>query len=220
MNFTPFDTINEVINSGCIYWSVYDNTGKRLIYENNNDLTPEESAELLKRVLGREMGEYCQIRLSARKSAERGNGGSTKTFGPYYYRLNNAAPGNFPAAIGQAPSQGVSLAEYIGVINEVNAQKMERLKMELSQKEPGIIERLATEENVNKLLGIFDKLVSVKKPPLNISGPVSEDKELSDAISTIADFDQGREALINIAAAGPMVWAVIRTGLKENQLIS
>jgi len=219
MNFTPFETIDEVIKSGCVFWSVYDNTGKRLIYENNNDLSTEESAELLKRVLGREMGEYCQIRLSARKSAERGNGGSTKTFGPYYYRLTNVAPGGFPAAIG-APSQGVSIAEYIAAINEINAEKMKRQQMELTQREPGIIERLATEENVNKLLGIFDKLATSRKQPLSISGPASEDKELSEAVNTLIGFDQGREALINIAAAGPMVWAVIRTGLRDNQLIS
>jgi hypothetical protein len=137
MNFTPFETIDEVIKGGCIYWSLYDNTGKRLIFENNTQLSPEESSELLKRVILREAGEYCQIKLSARNSMERGTGGSTKIFGPYYFKLTTPSPG-INQMVSTASMQGVSVAEYIGAINQVNAEKMKFLELELKQNEPGI----------------------------------------------------------------------------------
>jgi len=224
MNFTPWETINEAINAGAKFWSVHDQSGKRLIFELNQDTAPEDSAEKLKAILNREAGEFVQVKLSFQSAKDKGNGGNVRGF-TYYYKLPNpggsfiSGPSNY-----QGNGGGVSLADYVSALEAKNNAERERLKMELTQNQaPSFIEKIATPENVNKFFEIAGALVnsinSKRQAAAPISGPTGFDAETTEAVNTLLSYEDGRQALINIAAAGPMVWTVIRQGLKENSLL-
>lgn len=224
MNFTPWETINEAINAGAKYWSVYDQSGKRLIFELNQDTAPDDSAEKLKTILNREAGEFVIVKLSFQSSKDKGNGGNVRGF-TYYYKLPNPG-GSFvsgPATF-QANGGGVSLSDYVAALEAKNNAERERLKMELTQSQaPTFIEKIATPENVNKFFEIAGALVNSlnnkRQAPAPVSGPGGFDAETTEAVNTLLSYEDGRQALINIAAAGPMVWTVIRQGLKDNSLL-
>lgn len=224
MNFSAWETIGDAINAGYKFWTVYDATGKRTLYKNEIDETPEASAERLKLILSRETGEFVQIRLSQKTGEEVNKGGNIRGF-TYYYRLANP-PGLSALHTPSAPGvSGVPLDQYINAVNQVNAEKLERLKLELTANQsPSFIERVATPENVNKFFDIAGALVNALGNKRQISQPaVSEpgglDQETAQAVNTLLSYEDGRAALINIAAAGPMVWSVIRQGLVENKLL-
>jgi len=220
MNFTPFDTINEAILAGAKYWSVYDQSGKRLIFELQQDTAPEDSADKLKAILNREAGEFVQVRLSFQSVKDKGAGGNTRGFN-YFYKLPN------PGGSITGPSQyigggmGVPLETYMIAINDANESK--RALDRLLNATPNILDRIATPENITIALGIADKFASrftnVSLPAQVISAPDQFDKETTDAVNTLLTFTDGRQALINIAAAGPMVWAMIHQGLIDNKLL-
>jgi hypothetical protein len=236
MNFTPWETINEAINAGAKYWSVYDQSGKRLIFELNQDTAPEDSAQKLQSILQREQGEFVQVKLSFQNSKDKGNGGNVRGF-TYFYKLPNpggmiGAPVNYSGA---QMSGGIGMGEYMQALEAKNRAERELLKMELTQnQQPSFVERIATPENVNKFFEIAGALVnSLKKtsPPVamqtattatNLLAGYNEqeiDQELINSVNIITDFPDGRQAIINIAAAGPVVWTMIQTGLKDNNLL-
>ena len=223
MNFTPWETIKEAINAGAKYWSVYDATGKRLIFENNADEVPEQSAERLYSLLSREAGEFVQIRLSWKSNTQKAEGGNTRGFN-YYYRLSNPAPlAGAMAPVLAGPGSGVPLHEYVAAIEKKNEAERERLRMELSQKEPSILERIATPENIDQVLQLGKALVQAfatrnQAPTAQVSGSPF-DAETTAAVQTLLTFQDGKAALVNIAKAGPLVWAAIHQGLTENKLI-
>ena len=237
MNFTPWETINEAINAGAKFWAVYDQSGKRLIFELSEDTAVEDSAQKLKAILHREQGEFVQVKLSFINSKDKGNGGNVRGF-TYYYKLPNPG-GTIGAPVNYSGMQngGIGLPEYMQVIEAKNRAERELLKMELTANQtPSFIERVATPENVNKFFEIAGALVnsmnSKRQAPqqnqnLQISGSDSLegvdtanlDLELIDAVNTLTSFQDGRQAIINIAAAGPGVWALIHSGLKEKKLI-
>jgi hypothetical protein len=228
MNFTPFDTINEAINAGAKFWSVYDQSGKRLIFELNQDTAPEDSAEKLKSILHREQGEFVQVKLGFQSSKDKGNGGNVRGF-TYFYKLPNpggsitGAPVGFSAGFSGG---GVPWSEYISVYERANraAREIDRLQFTMNQA-PSFADRIAEPENLNKIFNFVDGLVNSlgpKKPQAAgaLSAPdQNTDAELNAAVETLTGFTDGRQALINIAAAGPMVWSVIHQGLKENSLL-
>lgn len=224
MNFTPWETINEAINAGAKYWSVYDQSGKRLIFELNQDTAPDDSAEKLKSILNREAGEFVQVKLSFQSSKDKGSGGNVRGF-TYYYKLPNPAGSFVSGPVNyQGNGGGVSLADYVAALEGKNNAERERLKIELTQNQaPTFIDKIATPENVNKIFEIAGALVNAlnnkRQPTGPISGPIGFDAETTDAVNTLLGYEDGRQALINIAAAGPMVWTVIRQGLKENNLL-
>jgi hypothetical protein len=223
MNFTPWETINEAINAGAKFWSVYDQSGKRLIFELQQETAPEDSADKLRAILNREAGEFVQVKLSFQSTKEKGNGGNTRGF-TYFYKLPNpggsfSSQPQFNSSIG-----GISLSDYVNVIEQKNAAEREKLKMEL-QKEaaPSFAERIATPENVSKFFEIAGALVNSlnkknSQPPL-LTGPAQFDAETVEAVNTLLSFEDGKAALVNIAAAGPLVWQMIHAGLKENKLL-
>lgn len=236
MNFTPWETINEAINAGAKYWSVYDQSGKRLIFELNQDTAPEDSAQKLQSILQREQGEFVQVKLSFQNSKDKGNGGNVRGF-TYFYKLPNpggmiGGPVNYSGA---QMSGAIGMGEYMQALEAKNRAERELLKMELTQnQQPSFVERIATPENVNKFFEIAGALVnSLKKTApavgmqtattaTNLIAGYNEqeiDQELIDSVNIITDFPDGRQAIINIAAAGPVVWTMIQTGLKENNLL-
>jgi len=225
MNFTPWETINEAVNAGAKYWSVYDQSGKRLIFELQNDTAPEDSADKLKAILNREAGEFVQVKLSFMSTKEKGTGGNTRGFN-YFYKLPN--PGGTigaPMQYNGNAGAGISLTDYVNVLEQKNNAERERLKMELTQNQaPSFIERVATPENVSKFFEIAGALVnSLNKknspPPQIIAGASPFDQETTEALNTLLSFEDGRQALINIANAGPLTWSMIREGLKQNSLL-
>lgn len=224
MNFSAWETINDAINAGYKFWTVYDATGKRTLYKNEIDETPEASAERLKLILSRETGEFVQIRLSQKTGEEVNKGGNIRGF-VYYYRLNQAPGITASHAAPAVGLNGVPLDQYISALNQANAEKMERLKIELTANQsPSFIERIATPENVNKFFDIAGALVNALGNKRQISQPaIAEptglDQETAQAVNALLSYEDGRQALINIAAAGPMVWSVIRQGLIENKLL-
>jgi len=220
MNFTPFDTINEAILAGAKYWSVYDQSGKRLIFELQQDTAPEDSADKLKAILNREAGEFVQVRLSFQSVKDKGAGGNTRGFN-YFYKLPNPS-GSITGPIQYTGGgMGVPLETYMIAINDANESK--RALDRLLNATPNILDRIATPENITIALGIADKFASrftnVNLPAQIISAPDQFDKETTDAVNTLLTFTDGRQALINIAAAGPMVWVMIRQGLIDNKLL-
>jgi hypothetical protein len=225
MNFTPWDTINEAINAGAKYWSVYDQSGKRLIFELNQDTAPEDSAEKLKSILHREQGEFVQVKLSFISAKQKGEGGNVRGF-TYFYKLPNpggtigGAPVGFPAGFSGG---GVPWSEYIAVYERANRAERDLDRLQNSiDRSPGLAERIASPENITKFFQLADSFLNQKKqvPAGVLSSPdKNEDLELSTAVDTLVNFTDGRQALINIAAAGPMVWAVIHQGLKDNSLL-
>jgi hypothetical protein len=222
MNFTPWDTINEAINAGAKYWSVYDQSGKRLIFELQQDTAPEDSAEKLKAILNREAGEFVQVRLSFQSVKDKGNGGNTRGFN-YFYKLPNPG-GSITGPMqynGGGASIGVPLETYLGVLKECNDLKIEYDR--LKNATPSLAQTLGTPENINKafdLIGIIASSLNNKnKPAALIASPDQFDKETTDAVNTLLTFQDGRQALINIAAAGPLVWAMIHQGLIDNKLL-
>lgn len=223
MNFTPWETIKEAIEAGARFWSVYDQSGKRLIFELNNDTAPEDSADKLKAILTREAGEFVQVKLSFQSTKEKGNGGNTRGF-TYYYKLPNPGGQIISGPQNYNPGGGVSLSDYVNALEAKNTAERERLRMELSQNQaPSFMEKIATPENVTKLFEIAGALVNSlnknKTEPVSVSGPSGFDAETTEAVNKLLTYTDGRQALINIAAAGPMVWAVIHSGLKENKLL-
>jgi hypothetical protein len=220
MNFTPFDTINEAILAGAKYWSVYDQSGKRLIFELQQDTAPEDSADKLKAILNREAGEFVQVRLSFQSVKDKGAGGNTRGFN-YFYKLPN------PGGSITGPSQyigggmGVPLETYMIAINDANESK--RALDRLVNSKPDFWQTIVTPDSVGKALGIADKFASSfmykNTPPALLAAPEQFDKETTDAVNTLLTFTDGRQALINIAAAGPMVWAMIHQGLIDNKLL-
>jgi hypothetical protein len=222
MNFTPWQTINEAILGGAKYWSVYDQSGKRLIFELNADTAPEDSADKLQSILNREAGEFVQVKLSFKNSIEKGNGGNTRGFTYYYKLLNPGGQINGPA---NYQGGGVSLADYVNALEAKNNAERERLKMELGQNQaPSFVERIATPDNVNKFFELAGALIGAmnnkkQQAPTQLSAAPAQDEELNDALNTLLTFEDGRQAIINIAAAGPVVWTMIHAGLKQNNLI-
>jgi hypothetical protein len=222
MNFTPWQTINEAILGGAKYWSVYDQSGKRLIFELNADTAPEDSADKLQSILNREAGEFVQVKLSFKNSLEKGNGGNVRGFTYYYKLLNPGGQINGPSNFSN--NGGVSLSDYVNALEAKNQAERERLKMELSQNQtPSFVERIATPENVNKFFELAGAIVTTLKTrqaaPLAIGAAPAQDAQLNEAVNTLLTFEDGRQAIINIAAAGPMVWSMIHAGLKENNLL-
>jgi hypothetical protein len=220
MNFTPFDTINEAILAGAKYWSVYDQSGKRLIFELQQDTAPEDSADKLKAILNREAGEFVQVRLSFQSVKDKGAGGNTRGFN-YFYKLPNPG-GSITGPIQYNGSgMGVPLETYMIAVNDANESK--RALDRLLNATPNILDRIATPENITIALGIADKFASrftnVSLPAQVISAPDQFDKETTEAVNTLLTFTDGRQALINIAAAGPLVWAMIHQGLIDNKLL-
>jgi hypothetical protein len=223
MNFSAWETINDAINAGYKYWSVYDATGKRPLFKNELDETPEASAERLKLILSRESGEYVQIRLNQKTGEDVNRGGAIRGF-TYYFRLNNPAP-----MLGSSPAQmtspgGVPLEQYVSAIEKANNERLERIKLELTQNQaPSLLERVATPENVNRFFDLAGALVNSMSKNQNkageIAAPPDLDAETFEAVKTLVNFPDGKQALVNIAAAGPVVWAVIRDGLKQNNLL-
>lgn len=227
MNFTPFDTINEAINAGAKFWSVYDQSGKRLIFELNQDTAPEDSAEKLKSILHREQGEFVQVKLSFQSSKDKGNGGNVRGF-TYFYKLPNpggsiTAPVNYSAGFSGG---GVPLSDYFAVYERANKaeRELDRLQFTINS-EPSFAERIASPDNLNKFFELAGTLVNSinqkKQPPANaLSLPdQNTDAELQNAVDTLVSFTDGRQALLNIAAAGPVVWSIIHQGLKDNSLL-
>lgn len=224
MNFTPWETIKAAIDGGAKYWSLYDSTGKRLIFENNADDVPELSAEKLYNILSREAGEFVQIRLAWKSNIQKAEGGNTRGF-TYYYRLNNPAPVSMAGLPGVAAAGGgVPLHEYVAAIEKKNEAEREKLRLELSQKEPSFLEKIATPENIDQVLQLGKALVQAfaqRNAPQQISQVNGSpfDQETTEAVQTLLTFQDGKIALINIAKAGPLVWAAIHQGLTENKLI-
>jgi hypothetical protein len=235
MNFTPWETINEAINAGAKFWAVYDQSGKRLIFELTQDTAPEDSASKLMSILHREQGEFVQVKLSFILSKDKGNGGNVRGF-TYYYKLPN--PGGTigaPVNYNGMQSGGIGLPEYMQALEAKNRAERELLKMELTANQtPSFLERVATPENVNKFFDIAGALVNSlsnkqapqQKKPIEIAAPNLEgidttdlDMELIEAVNTLQTYQDGRQAIINIAAAGPAVWALIHSGLKEKMLL-
>lgn len=221
MNFTPYETISEAIHAGAKYWSVYDQSGKRLIFELQQDTAPEDSAEKLKAILNREAGEFVQVRLSFQSVKDKGAGGNTRGFN-YFYKLPN--PGgsiNGPMQYNGAAGIGVPLDTYLGVLKDYNDLKIEYDRLKNANPTP--LQMFATPDNINKALeiaGMFaSSLTNKNKPAQLIAAPDQFDKDTSEAVNTLLTFEDGRQALINIAAAGPLVWAMIQQGLKDNKLL-
>lgn len=223
MNFTPWQTINEAILGGAKYWSVYDQSGKRLIFELNADTAPEDSADKLQNILNREAGEFVQVKLSFKNSLEKGNGGNVRGFTYYYKLLNPGGQINGPSNFSN--NGGVSLSDYVNALEAKNQAERERLKMELSQNQtPSFVERIATPDNVNKFFELAGALIGAmnnkkQAPQMEIGAPPTQDNELNEAVNTLLTFEDGRQAIINIAAAGPVVWTMIHAGLKQNNLL-
>lgn len=222
MNFTPWETINEAINGGAKYWSVYDQSGKRLIFELNQDTAPEDSADKLKTILNREAGEFLQVKLGYVNAKTKGEGGNTRGF-TYYYKLSNPGSGISGPMQYNGLNGGISLSDYVNVLEQKNNAEREKLKMELQQdKTPSFIEKIATPDNVNKffeLAGVLVNSLNKKAAPVMLSGPKEFDDETIKAVNTLLSFDDGRQAIINIAASGPAVWAMIHAALKENTIL-
>lgn len=227
MNFTPWETISQAIAGGAKYWSVYDSTGKRLIFENNSDDPTELSAEKLHSLLSRETGEFVQIRLAWKSNQQKAEGGNTRGF-TYYFKLANPAPGvggvSMPG-VSVAGGAGVPLHDYVAALNKQAEAERERLRLELTaQKEPSILERIATPENIDQVLQLGKALVQAfanRAQPIQanqVSGSPF-DQETTAAVQTLLTFQDGKAALVNIANAGPLVWAAIHQGLTENKLI-
>lgn len=235
MNFTPWETINEAINAGAKYWAVYDQSGKRLIFELTQDTAPEDSASKLMSILHREQGEFVQVKLSFILSKDKGNGGNVRGF-TYFYKLPNpggtiGAPVNYNGMQGG----GIGLPEYMQALEAKNRAERELLKMELTANQtPSFFERVATPENVNKFFDIAGALVNslnnkqatsqkiltqIAEPNLESIDATNLDMELIEAVNTLQTYQDGRQAIINIAAAGPGIWALIHSGLKEKNLL-
>jgi hypothetical protein len=220
MNFTPWDTINEAVNAGAKYWSVYDQSGKRLIFELQQDTAPEDSADKLKAILNREAGEFVQVKLSFQSVKDKGNGGNTRGFN-YYYKLPNPGGSITGPMQYHGAGLGVPLETYMIAVNDANESK--RALDRLQNATPNIWQTVATPDNITKALeiaGMFaSSLTNKNKPAALIAAPDQFDKETTEAINTLLTFQDGRQALINIAAAGPLVWAMIHQGLIDNKLL-
>ena len=221
MNFTPWDTINEAVTAGAKYWSVYDQSGKRLIFEQQQDTAPEDSADKLKAILNREAGEFVQVKLSFQSIKDKGAGGNTRGFN-YFYKLPN--PGGSitgPMQYNNVGGAVVPLETYMIAINDANESK--RALDRLINSKPDFWQSILNPENINKALGVADKFASSfmykNTPAALIAAPDQFDKETTEAVNTLLTFQDGRQALINIAAAGPLVWAMIHQGLIDNKLL-
>ena len=197
MNFTPWETINEAINAGAKFWSVYDQSGKRLIFELNQDTAPEDSADKLKSILHREQGEFVQVKLSFQNSKDKGNGGNVRGF-TYYYKLPNPG-GTIGAPVLYSGSQtgGVGMQDYLTAIEakykaESNLQ-YELLKMQyLLNAKPSIAEQICSPENINKFFTLADGLInalSYKQANQQIKRPVLQAPKISENTEGIAGVE-------------------------------
>jgi hypothetical protein len=197
MNFTPWETINEAINAGAKFWSVYDQSGKRLIFELNQDTAPEDSADKLKSILHREQGEFVQVKLSFQNSKDKGNGGNVRGF-TYYYKLPNPG-GTIGAPVLYSGSQtgGVGMQDYLSAIEakykaESNLQ-YELLKMQyLLNSKPTIAEQICSPENLNRFFTFADNLVGAltyKMQAQQTKRPVLQAPKISENTEGIAGIE-------------------------------
>jgi hypothetical protein len=116
---------------------------------------------------------------------------------------------------------GVPLETYLGVLKDYNDLKIEYDRLKNASPTP--LQMFATPDNINKALeiaGMFaSSLTNKNKPAQLLAAPDQFDKDTSEAVNTLLTFEDGRQAIINIAAAGPLVWAMIQQGLKDNKLL-
>jgi hypothetical protein len=210
MEFSTLKSIEVTMrHHNAPYWRVYDSTNKRLLYENENATSIDESIEALKIAVANERGDFLQVRVKRDSFKNLKQGGDTTYFGPYYVQLQDGPK------IGQPANNGFDFSALLALQQKVNEKEIEIMRMKLEQDKPATI---WTPENIGAIIKQITPYITPKAASAPAPAAIQAPSD-SQALNEFLKFPQAQEAIQGIVQSGPENWQHILAALKQYNIV-
>lgn len=182
MIHTDKELILDKVRKGAKYWHVAEKeTDKKFIQEQDEDINPDDSAELLQNTFDKLSGiVYVQISQSSKAERVKNSDYQTGTY-RYYAKCFRAPINQQPHVTGSM----VPLDQFLTVYNQLNLANMEKFRLEvqldqLRNSKPDAMDSILApiaesfKSNPQGTISAIGSIFKPKAPPPSVSKPQSD----------------------------------------------